>query len=129
MEISEKEYEELVKVIQDKSNQKWSTVKLIKGKLNNKFIAFSVTTLLVWRVLRSSLLTTLQSSVFEIGLMAVWGIAVIVYMLSGAIDTAVSNMQLKAQVKFGTQLTAGKQKTTTTDTAQVLRAAQEGKGG
>ena len=120
-----KGHEELVQKVEEPQEEKWSWVKFFKGKLNNKFIAFNVTSAIIIWVLASGMLMKL-SVAFEIGIIVVWGVAVLIYMLAGAIDNAVYNAQIKAQMNTNFGATVGKQKTTTTDTAEVIRAVKGG---
>jgi hypothetical protein len=55
---------------------------------------------------------------FDIGIMIIWGAVTIIFMLSGAIDTAVANAKINLELK------AAAQKTINTNTADVLNAAK-----
>lgn len=102
MEISEREYKELVKIAKDNPEEKFSFVKLIKGKLNNKFLAFCITSgIIIWIIQEEHIIELDNVSRYIV--FGVWGIAVMIYMLNGAIDTMVSKGELKMQANLGLQ--------------------------
>jgi len=95
---------------EDDTPKKWCWTKFVTGFLKHKLIAFIVTTLMVvwiisWlMVLHDSVKPISQSlMVFFYIVGSVWGVSIIVFMLSGAIDNAVYNAQLKMEIKAGAQ--------------------------
>jgi hypothetical protein len=81
---------------------KWSWSKFFIGKLSNKFIAWLVFTVIIFIAMFT------QSSVMDVVVQRfvwiIYGAVTIIYMLSGAIDKAVGNMQIKANLSAGAKL-------------------------
>jgi len=82
---------------------KWNWGKFIAHKCSNKFLAWITSTaIIVWIIAgRKEVLVPFGS--FEIGVMVVWGAVTVIFMLSGAIDTAVANAKITAELKAGVQ--------------------------
>ena len=89
---------------------KWSWAKFFKGKCSNKFIAWiAATSVIVW-IIAERLAGDTAFAVFETTALIIWGAVTVIYMLSGSIDAAVTNMKITAEIK------AGAQKVVNTDT-------------
>jgi len=114
-EVLDEEATRPVVVSQEEKPVRWSWAAFFKGKCSNKFIAFLVSTALVAVTMFTP--GILLDAVAQGTLIVIWGIVTIVFMLSGAIDVAVKNMNITA--KF----TAGKK--VNTNTADVIRATRE----
>ena len=80
---------------------KWSWTKFWIGKLSNKFIAWVVSTVLVFITLFHNGWTNVNS---ETVILVVWGAVTFIYMLHGAIDIAVENMKISAELKAGASI-------------------------
>jgi len=114
---------------EDNAPKKWCWTKFVTGFLKHKLIAFIVTTaMVIWiiswlMVLHGSGKPISQSlMIFFYIVGGVWGISIIVFMLSGAIDNAVYNAQLKMEIKAGAQVNFD------ANTAEVIKAANKSGG-
>jgi len=102
MEISEREYHELVAIAENNPREKFCIVKFIKGWINKKFLAAIVTTVLVQPIIHGAV--TVGPEV-QLATVIVWGVVLTVFILGGAIDSAVSNAKLSAEFKAGANFT------------------------
>ena len=96
------------------ADDKWagfSWTKFWIGKLSNKFIAWVVATVLVYITLFRNGWINPES---EMAILIVWGSVTFIYMLHGAIDTAVSNAKINLEGK------ASVGRTTTKTTAKNI---------
>ena len=79
----------------------WSWPKFWIGKLSNKFIAMIISTVLVFITLFHNGWT---NPISEVVIIAVWGLIMFIYMLPGAMEMAVSNMKISAELKAGASI-------------------------
>jgi len=105
--------EEVESVHIDKK-EKWCWVKFFKGKFSNKFIAFLVSTSLIFITMFAN--GVLKDAVSQRTLIIIWGVVTVIYMLHNALESLISRGNLNVNVN------AGAQKNITTDTAQVIKA-------
>ena len=75
----------------------WSWTKFAIGKLSNKFLAWVFSSILVWAAMFTGIVNGDHTTVVII----VWGTLSVIFMLAGAIDTAVKNAQIKLELKGG----------------------------
>ena len=92
---------ELMEVNKEQKDTQWSWTKFWIGKLSNKFIAFVVSTTLIFIALFHNGWTNPNS---ETVILIVWGAVTFIYMLHGAIDTAVANTKINAELKAGASI-------------------------
>lgn len=81
---------------------KWSWPKFFIGKLGNKFFAWVMSTVLVYNLLMSDHAVT--SAENEKIVLIIWGVVTVIFMLAGALDVAVSNMKMTAELKAGASI-------------------------
>jgi len=80
----------------------WDWGKFFQGKADNKLLAFIVTTVLV--IVTLFINSVVTNIVNERVLLIIWGGSTAIYMLSGAIDIAISNMKISAELKAGASI-------------------------
>jgi len=95
-------------------NEKWSWTKFLKGKLSNKFIAFMVSTVLIFTTLFVN--NVLKDAIAQRTLIIIWGVITVIYMLHTALESFISGGKLNVNVNGGLQ------KNIHADTAQVIKA-------
>lgn len=76
---------------------KWSWTKFAIGKLSNKLIAWIVYMVLQFNILSNCIVPDDQKKWVIIAS----AIVTVIFMLAGAIDNAVSNMKINAELKAG----------------------------
>lgn len=79
--------------------RKWSWTEFIIGFINKKFIVFVVITMIV----RHGLFDGLDDSIKKI-LIIIWGVVAVTWMLSGALETLISNGKFNVDAKLGASI-------------------------
>ena len=103
MEISKEEIEQIIKdEIAKSDDEKWNTVKFIKGWINHKFLAFIIVTWMINKIIFGKVLN-LESNE-RITVIIVWGIVIVVFILGKAIDNAIYNAKISAEFKAGASI-------------------------
>ena len=85
---------------EDLPEVQWSWNKFWIGKLSNQFIAWVFSSVLVWVALFTGIVNGNHTTVVII----VWGSLSVIFVLYGAIYTAVKNAQIKLQIEAGATL-------------------------
>jgi len=121
MEMNKEEITEIVKdVIAEKGDEKWNWVKFIKGWINHKFLAFVITTLIIYKIIFGVTLNLTPNE--RIAVIIVWGAVTLFFILGKSIDNAIYNAKITAEFKAGAQANIN------TDTAKVIEAVKSIKG-
>jgi hypothetical protein len=118
---------EIEKVIEEKINEaktpgreRWDWVKFIKGWINQKFLAFILTTLMVYKLLFEDILSLDTRE--RLAVIIVWGVVTVFFILGRSIDNAFYNAKISGEFKAGVQANIN------TDTAKVIEAVKNIKG-
>ena len=96
--------------------EKWCWVKFTKGWINHKFLAFIVTTVMVYKMMFENIFNL---EVMErLAVIIVWGIVSLFFILGKSIDNAFYNMKITAELKAGAQANIN------ADTAKIIEAVK-----
>ena len=83
---------------------KWSWTKFWIGKLSNKFIAFNVFTAIMFITLFVERVEVKEPANWILWI--TYGVVTIIFMLAGAIDTAVANAKISMELKAAAEMKA-----------------------
>lgn len=89
----------------DLKDEKWNTVKFIKGWINHKFLAFVITTLMIKEIIFGAVLELSEKE--RIVIFVIWGLVTMIFILGKSIDNAIYNAHISAEFKAGANITKG----------------------
>jgi len=113
MEISEREYDHLVKVAEENPREKFCIVKFITGFLNHKFLAMLIASFGVGAILVLGLVEA--ESTLNI-LIIVWGVTLFAFILGKSLDYLIQhNTKVNVELKAGATVTASNESKATVE--------------
>ena len=104
----------------ENSKEMWCWVTFIKGWINHKFLAFVVTTFMVYKILFLNDILKLEVQE-RLAVIIVWGVVTLFFILGKSIDNAFYNAKLSAEFKAGAQANIN------ADPAKIVDAVKSGK--